>query len=58
MRCDKCGKFRKDSDVVMSDHGDQFGNYDESTECRWCMSPADRDHYNMPVPGGEGEGDD
>ena len=43
MRCDRCGKFRKVIDVVMSDHGDQFGNFDYVTECRWCMSPADRE---------------
>ena len=54
MRCDRCGKFRKAADVVMSDHGDQFGNFDEATECKWCMSPADRERYGLPV---EGESD-
>jgi hypothetical protein len=50
MKCDRCGKFRKTTDVAMSDHGDQFGNYDYATECRWCMAPFDRERFNMPIP--------
>jgi len=52
MRCDRCGKFRKERDAVMSDHGDQFGNHDYVTECRWCMSPADREFCKMSLPNG------
>lgn len=54
MRCDRCGKFRKLVDMATSDYGDQFGNLDYVTECKWCMSPADREQYGLPV---EGESD-
>jgi hypothetical protein len=42
IRCDCCGKFRKDSMVILQEEtdGDGFG-LDQWLECRDCMSPAD-----------------
>lgn len=53
-RCERCGKFRKGDDIAQFDVGDHV-THDVVTECRWCMTPADRKHFGMPLPG-ESEG--
>lgn len=40
MKCDCCGKFRKDSDLVM-----MYGEGENWLECRWCMSISDKEVY-------------
>lgn len=47
-KCERCGKFRKSSDVLYVDHGNSH-LYEEVMECRWCMSPADQRRFNMPT---------
>jgi hypothetical protein len=45
-RCDCCGKFRKESEVVLQEEvcSDGF-QIDQYFECRLCMSPADEELY-------------
>jgi len=41
MKCDSCGKFRRDEDIIGI-----MGENDESwTECFYCCSPHDRKTY-------------
>lgn len=45
-RCDGCGKFRKEKDIVYIDYAVGDGlEVDNVSECRWCMSEADRELY-------------
>lgn len=48
MKCDVCGKFRRLEDLARSDHGDTVPEL--ATECRWCMSEADRGRFGLPFP--------
>lgn len=45
-RCDSCGKFRKESDVIIQEDW-TFDNMvcDQWVECRYCMSQADEERY-------------
>jgi hypothetical protein len=42
MKCNLCGKFRKQSDLLEME-GDSNDGYQGEvwTECRWCMSKCD-----------------
>lgn len=44
-KCDVCGKFRKDEDIVCIDYSDGYGDYDEQITCKWCMSDVDFERY-------------
>jgi hypothetical protein len=45
-RCDLCGKFRKDEDVVAQEYACWDGlQVDHSFECKFCMSQVDYDRY-------------
>lgn len=43
-RCERCGKFRRPQDCLYIFHGDPSDPASgEVMECRWCMSPVDRE---------------
>lgn len=45
-RCDCCGKFRKDSDLVIQEDVDHDGfGLGQWLECRFCMSTEDEQIY-------------
>jgi len=45
-KCDCCGKFRKDSEVVLQEHSCWDGlEVDQYLECKYCMSQADFERY-------------
>lgn len=45
-KCDSCGKFRKEDDLVLQEHSCWDGlEVDQWLECRWCMSLADAKRY-------------
>lgn len=45
-RCDICGKFRKDKDVVAMEYTNWLGlEPDHWTECKYCMSESDFETY-------------
>lgn len=46
LKCQCCGKFRKDSDVVeMSGDSDDCGGCETWTECRFCCAQVDVERY-------------
>ena len=46
VKCGCCGKFRKESDVVLQEEVSTDGfQLDQYIECKDCMSPADEEIY-------------
>jgi hypothetical protein len=44
-KCDVCGKFRKDADIVCIEYGTELSGPQEQFECRYCVSESDRKSY-------------